>query len=190
MKHPRAASANTIPQPPVVVVPRDRLTPGRSFDAGVICGDVPPLTRDPTVAGRQQTTKLLNSMARVTHFEIQADKPERAIAFYSALFDWQFTKWDGPMPYWLIVTGPDSQRGINGGLLPRRGDRPAPGQSVNAFVCTVEVDNLDATLEKGSGLGGTVVVPKMPIPGVGWLAYLTDTEGNIFGAMQSDPAAR
>lgn len=129
-------------------------------------------------------------MARVTHFEIQADNPERAIAFYSGLFGWQFTSWTGPMPYWLVTTGPDSQRGINGGLLPRRGDRPVSGHSVSAFVCTVEVKNLDATLEKGSGLGGSVVVPKTPIPGVGWLAYLTDPERNIFGVMQSDPAAR
>jgi predicted enzyme related to lactoylglutathione lyase len=29
----------------------------------------------------------------------------------------------------------------------------------------------------------------MPIPGMGWLAYVKDTEGNIFGMMQSDPAA-
>ena len=31
--------------------------------------------------------------------------------------------------------------------------------------------------------------PKMAIPGVGWLAYGKDTEGNIFGVMQTDPAA-
>jgi predicted enzyme related to lactoylglutathione lyase len=29
----------------------------------------------------------------------------------------------------------------------------------------------------------------MPIPGVGWLAYCKDTEGNIFGLMQADPKA-
>jgi hypothetical protein len=31
---------------------------------------------------------------------------------------------------------------------------------------------------------------KMPIPGVGWLAYVKDTEGNLFGMMQNDPNAR
>jgi predicted enzyme related to lactoylglutathione lyase len=30
----------------------------------------------------------------------------------------------------------------------------------------------------------------MPIPGVAWLAYGKDTEGNIFGMIQNDPAAR
>jgi len=129
-------------------------------------------------------------MARVIHFEIQAENPERAIAFYSKLFGWQFNSWNGPMPYWLIVTGPDSERGINGGLLPRQGDGPAAGQSVNAYACTVDVEQLDATLAKATELGGSVVVPKAAIPGVGWFAYLADTEGNIFGAMQSDPNAR
>ena len=34
------------------------------------------------------------------------------------------------------------------------------------------------------------VVPKMAIPAVRWLAYAHDTEGNIFGIMQFDPAAK
>ena len=38
--------------------------------------------------------------------------------------------------------------------------------------------------------GATVAVPKMPVPGVGWLAYIKDTEGNIFGMMQNDPQAK
>lgn len=129
-------------------------------------------------------------MPRVIHFEIQADNPDRAIAFYSTLLGWEFKKWEGPMPYWLITTGPASTPGIDGGLLPRRGDPPVPGQSVNAFVCTVDIENLDDLLARVPAAGGQVVVPKMPIPGVGWLAYVTDTEGNILGAMQNDPAAQ
>ncbi len=34
-----------------------------------------------------------------------------------------------------------------------------------------------------------VALPKMAVPGVGWLAYCKDTEGNIFGFMQSDETA-
>jgi predicted enzyme related to lactoylglutathione lyase len=29
----------------------------------------------------------------------------------------------------------------------------------------------------------------MPIPGVGWLAYIKDPDGNIIGLMQPDPKA-
>lgn len=123
-------------------------------------------------------------MPRVVHFEIHAEQPERAIKFYRDLLGWAFTKWEGPQEYWLVTTGPDSEPGINGGLIQRRG--PIDGQAVLAYVCTVETPTLDDYLQKAQAGGGTVVVPKMPIPGVGWLAYCKDTEGNIFGMMQSD----
>ena len=48
---------------------------------------------------------------------------------------------------------------------------------------------MDEYLKKAQSNGGSVAVPKMPIPGVGWLAYCKDTEGNIFGLMQADPKA-
>jgi len=38
--------------------------------------------------------------------------------------------------------------------------------------------------------GGSIALPKMPIPAMGWLAYGKDTEGNIFGVMQDDPTAK
>jgi len=60
---------------------------------------------------------------------------------------------------------------------------------VNAFVCTVEIPSLDKSLSQSIALGGTVVLPKMPIPGVGWLAYVKDPDGNMFGLMQSDQQA-
>lgn len=129
-------------------------------------------------------------MPRPIHFEIHATEPERAVTFYGKLFGWRFDKWDGPMPYWLVTTGEPGTPGINGGLVKRQSAPPADGQAVSAYVCTVDVTNLDATLAAALGLGATVAVPKMPVPGVGWLAYIKDTEGNIFGMMQNDPQAK
>ena len=126
-------------------------------------------------------------MPRVIHFEIHAENPERAIKFYSAVLGWSFNKWEGPMPYWLVITGPDGQPGINGGLMPRRGT--IDGEAVIAYVCTVDVPDVDQFTKKATAAGAAVVVPKMPIPGVGWLVYCKDTEGNIFGMMQNDPKA-
>lgn len=126
-------------------------------------------------------------MSRVIHFEIHADNPERAATFYSNLLGWEFTKWNGPHEYWLIKTGSDNQIGINGGMHRRFG--AIDGQAVIAFVCTVDVTSVDESLIKSQKLGGTIAVPKMSIPGVGWLCYCKDTEGNIFGMMQSDPTA-
>lgn len=126
-------------------------------------------------------------MPRVVHFEIHAENPERAIAFYRELFDWRFDRW-GEQDYWLVTTGPDAQPGINGGLLPRRG--AIDGQAVIAYVCTVDVPAVDEFVERALALGGQLALAKMPIPGVGWLAYVKDTEGNLFGMMQNDPNAK
>jgi predicted enzyme related to lactoylglutathione lyase len=126
-------------------------------------------------------------MSRVVHFEVHAEDPERAIRFYSAVLGWSFRHWGGPQDYWLITTGPADQPGIDGGMVRRQG--VIDGQAVIAFVCTVAVDSVDDTMAKALENGGTIALPKMAIPGVGWLAYVKDTEGNIFGMMQNDPAA-
>ena len=128
-------------------------------------------------------------MPRVIHFEIHAEQPERCAQFYQQLLGWRFARWvDGEPEYWLITTGPDNEPGINGGMMRRQG--PIDGTAVIAFVCTVDVLDVDAAALKAGTLGGTVVVPKMPIPGIGWLCYIKDTEGNIVGLMQHDAAAQ
>lgn len=118
-------------------------------------------------------------MGRVIHFDLEAQNPERAIQFYEEVFDWNFTKWDGPMEYWLIQTGPEEEPGIHGGLARTESEKPLTTN-------TIGVKNLDATLEKIKSLGGKVVRDKGPIKGVGWIAYVLDTEGNYFGVIEED----
>jgi len=120
-------------------------------------------------------------MPRVVHFEYAIDDPERASAFYHNVFGWKVTKW-GDQDYWLVGTGEDGQPGIDGGLTPRQPNWPN-------VVNTVDVASVDAVVAAIEANGGKVIVPKMPIPTVGYLAYCQDTEGNIFGIMQSDPNA-
>ena len=120
-------------------------------------------------------------MPRPVHFEIPADNAERASVFYQKVFGWQFQKWDGPMPYWMVDTGGQGP-GINGGLHVRA----FPGQGP---VNTIDVPSCDEYVQRIETAGGTVAVPKMAIPGIGWLAYCSDTEGNTFGIMQADPRA-
>jgi predicted enzyme related to lactoylglutathione lyase len=122
-------------------------------------------------------------MPRPVHFEIPAADPQRAIDFYSKIFGWTFQKWEGPTDYWLITTGPGSEPGINGGLMPRRD----PAQPC---VNTIGVESVDQTLEAVVKNGGSIALVKMPVPGVGWLAYCKDTDGHIFGIMQNDPSAK
>jgi len=130
-------------------------------------------------------------MSRVVHFEIQVDDVERAKAFYSAVFGWEFQDWSGMVGavYWGAITGPDDQMGINGGLLQRPASAPAPEQGANAFVCTMQVDDYDATEAAILAAGGVVALPKSALTGMAWQGYYLDTEGNTIGIHQPDENA-
>lgn len=119
-------------------------------------------------------------MVRPSHFEIQAQEPERAIAFYRHVFDWRFDPFGPPGEYWLITTG-DEGPGINGGLMPRRGPPPSGGEPVTAAVLACTVEDIDSFTDRVEKAGGALEVAKMEIPGAGWVAYLKDTEGNLVG---------
>ncbi|MCU1258183.1 MAG: glyoxalase [Bryobacterales bacterium] len=121
-------------------------------------------------------------MARVTHFEIPANEPEKLAAFYEKVFDWKFSKWPGPHEYWLAKTGEDGP-GIDGAIMRRRD----PNQPlVNSLIVT----SLDQSIADVLANGGTMALPKMAVPGVGYLAYCKDPEGTIFGMMQNDASAK
>ena len=130
-------------------------------------------------------------MNRVMHFEIQADDLARAIEFYTKVFDWNFQKWEGALDYWFIMTAPRESKelGINGGLQKRPAKTPSPEQGTNAFVCTVDVADFDATAAQIMAAGGTVALPKFAIVGMAWQGYFLDTEGNTFGVHQPDENA-
>ena len=119
-------------------------------------------------------------MPRVIHFELPADDPERATRFYSEVFGWRIHKWEGPEDYWLISTG-QGEPGIDGAIM-RRSDGMVTTN-------TIDVPSVDEFVDKIVAHGGKIAAPKMEIPGVGYLAYCHDPEGNMFGVMQSDTSA-
>jgi len=124
-------------------------------------------------------------MRRVVHFEIYTDNPKAVQPFYQDVFGWKFKKFEGgPVEYWLVTTGDDKDPGINGGLT-----RPREGQSPGTLN-TIAVPSLDETIKKIEQRGGKICVPKMAIPGVGWLAYAQDPAKNVFGIMEPDTNAR
>lgn len=57
-------------------------------------------------------------------------------------------------------------------------------------MCSIEVENFDATEQKILSLGGEVALPKFAIPGKCWQAYFVDTEGNTFGIFEVDESAK
>jgi predicted enzyme related to lactoylglutathione lyase len=128
----------------------------------------------------------LPGVNRPCHFEIHSPDPAVTIPFYEKVFGWKVHKWEGPREYWLLSTGDCcglDGPGINGGLIRSRDGQP---RTVN----TVKVANVDAAAEAVTRAGGKIVVPKMAIPGVGWLVYCTDPGGAIFGLMHDDKNAK
>ena len=60
---------------------------------------------------------------------------------------------------------------------------------MNAFVITVDVPDCAGYVDKALAAGATIAVPRQAMPGMGWLAYIKDPDGNVLGLMQTDPAA-
>jgi predicted enzyme related to lactoylglutathione lyase len=131
-------------------------------------------------------------MGRVIHFEIHVDDIERAKKFYGEVFGWTFQDWTAftGTPYWGAVTGDEKEPGINGALMLRQTPAPGAGQGLNAYVCTMGVEDYDAAEAKILENGGRTAMPKYALTGMAWQGYYFDPEGNIFGIHQPDANAK
>jgi predicted enzyme related to lactoylglutathione lyase len=90
------------------------------------------------------------------------------------------------MNYMMVTSGPMTDQGtpsepgfINGGML-RRDLSPGGGP-----VITVDVESIDAALQRIQELGGSTVVSKQPVGQMGFAAYFKDPEGNVMGLWES-----
>lgn len=116
----------------------------------------------------------------VVRFEIIGDAPDPGVVtlFYTNLFGWTATPMPGEFPYYSIDT--KSTLGINGGI------GAAPGKTLITFY--VEVDDLQATLDKAEEMGGTTVQPvTVVVPEMVSIANVADPQGNIVGLVSSGP---
>jgi uncharacterized protein len=127
----------------------------------------------------------------ICHFEIPAEEPKRAVEFYKELFGWDIKHWgasDNKAEIHMISTVPTDESGmpsrpcVNGMIMKRQ----HPQQPFANYIHVESVDDYGA---KAVALGGQIVMPKTPVPGMGWFLYFKDTEGNILGLWQLDSAA-
>ncbi|WGW12383.1 VOC family protein [Saxibacter everestensis] len=124
---------------------------------------------------------------RVVHFEIPFDDGNRARSFYADAFGWRIQEMP-ELSYTAVTSGPTSDQGmpgepgfVNGGMV-QRDETLAAGP-----VITVDVESIDAALEKIEQLGGSTVVAKEPVGEMGFAAYFKDPEGNVMGLWENAP---
>lgn len=122
-------------------------------------------------------------MATIVHFDVASEDPERAKKFYAALFGWKYQSVPEFHYNLITTTNLDGTPGVGGGL----GKRMDPSQRITNYF---GVKSLDAAMKQVADLGGKVVSPKMPVPGMGFLANCIDTEGNAFGLWEENAAAK
>jgi predicted enzyme related to lactoylglutathione lyase len=109
----------------------------------------------------------------VVHFEIGCRDRARTGDFYAKLFGWQITA-AGPASN--IQTG--SPRDIPGHIT-SLGHEP---EHYTMFY--VDVEDVQAALDKAAALGGKTVVGPIAIP-TGTFAWFADPDGNMIGLLQS-----
>jgi predicted enzyme related to lactoylglutathione lyase len=127
-------------------------------------------------------------MDRVEHFEIPVDDAARAREFYGSVFEWELNEADmgGGNMYTTVTTTPidastrlpTEPGAINGGLMQRTADTPAP-------VITIAVTSIDESLKKVEAGGGSTVQPRTEIPEMGAFAYFKDSENNVVGLWEN-----
>jgi predicted enzyme related to lactoylglutathione lyase len=124
-------------------------------------------------------------MDKVVHFEIPTDDVVRAREFYGAVFGWGLQPME-EMGYTMVTTAPVDDKthtpaepgAINGGMMARSDRTPHP-------VITIQVESIDDSMKQVEDKGGSVVMPKADMGGMGWFAYFKDSEGNILGLWEN-----
>ncbi len=117
------------------------------------------------------------SSSRVVHYEIPANEPAALQRFYGELFGWKFQRVPVPGVEFWQCEGTDDGPGINVAVLKRQ-------NAQQPWMNYIGVGSIDAALEKATGMGATVALPKMPVPGGRAIAAVIDPEGNMFGLME------
>jgi uncharacterized protein len=108
----------------------------------------------------------------VVHFEIGCRDRAKTERFFADLFGWHMQQ-NGP----AATIDPAGGRGIPGHITALNHEP----QHYTMFY--VEVEDVQAYLDKAAALGGKVLVPPIKIP-TGTFAWLSDLDGNTIGLLK------
>ena len=115
---------------------------------------------------------------RFVHVELSTSEPDKAKAFYSALFQWQLEDMPNPAVPAGVYTMINVGEGTGGGIM-----KQVPG-GPSGWLAYVLVEDIQATTQKAKSLGGQIMKDVMKITGVGWLSFIRDPTGAILGLWQ------
>lgn len=114
-------------------------------------------------------------MNLIAHVEIPVTDLERAMRFYSAVFDVTFgevvTIHDNKMAYFPFEAGKD---GASGALA--QGEVYVPTR--DGAIIYLNVADIDDILARAVAQGSEILFPKTPVGENGFVAEIADSEGN------------
>jgi len=117
------------------------------------------------------------NMNRPIHFDLPADNPERLAQFYCDVFGWAKKKLQTEYEDWVLYTGMPDKPGMSGGVM---------GRYMPGTANTIEVEDIDKTLQLVTDNGGLITTEKMYIDNMGFAAWCKDLNGNYFVVAQFD----
>jgi predicted enzyme related to lactoylglutathione lyase len=98
-----------------------------------------------------------------------------AQAFYTKTLGWRTQAWEQNPSYSMFVAGSGP---LGGSEAVGSGDKPH-------WIAYIGTPDIDATVQKATSLGATVVKPVQSLPNGGRFAFLTDPQGAKFGVYSS-----
>ena len=112
----------------------------------------------------------------VVHFEIASSDPVGTKRFVGEMFGWKLEDIPGPFDYAMVDTG--AEDAIRGGI----GATPT-GEGHTTFY--VQVEEVQAALDRAKELGGQSVMGPQEIPGGSKIGLLTTPAGQLLGVIGS-----
>ena len=112
----------------------------------------------------------------IVHFELMGPDGEAQKSFYAGIFDWKIEAVEGSEQYFMTDTGEGQMGGAVG-----KGSEEIP-QYVTIYV---QVDDIEATLEKIEDSGGKTILPRTEIPEMVTYALFADPAGNMVGLVEA-----
>ncbi|MBC7777872.1 MAG: VOC family protein [Phycisphaerae bacterium] len=116
----------------------------------------------------------------ISWFEIPVSDFSRAKTFYQTIFDFEMPEMDmGPLKMGILLHDRDNG-GVGGAICFGEGYKSSGANGPKAYLNGGK--DLNVVLNRVAGAGGSIVLPKTEIaPEMGYMAFFTDSEGNVLG---------